>query len=93
MKTTEDLLLQLKKAHTKGLIDSAIYSRHHKNGFIAIRVVFPKTITSATILRLRKFVEHTYQDTEVSLTIIDDDESVDINETKVQMIIQAPRRI
>lgn len=91
MKTTDHLLLQLQKAHAKGLIDSTVCVRHHTPGFVSIRVVFPKTINSTTIIRLRKHIEHTYQDTEASLTIINDDASADANAMKVQMKIRAPK--
>jgi hypothetical protein len=90
MKTTEHLLLQLQKAHAKGLIDSAVCTRHHAPGFLSIRVVFPAKTSSVAIIQLRKHIEHTYRDTEAWLTVVSDEAHVDINAMKVEMKIKTP---
>jgi hypothetical protein len=90
MKTTEHLLLQLQTAHAKGLIDSAVCTRHHAPGFLSIRVVFPIGTSSMSIIQLRKHIERTYEDTEAWLSVVNDESNADANAMKVEMKIKAP---
>jgi ArsR family metal-binding transcriptional regulator len=90
MKTTEHLLLQLHKANARQLLESVICVRHNMPGFLQIRVVFPRSTASDVIINLRKHIISTYKDTDVAISVINDESHANTDAMKIQMKIKAP---